>query len=172
MKIFVTVGFESYPFDRLLKAIDEGVERGAIAGEVSIQDGHSGYRVLCGRSYPFLEFEEVAARLDDADIVVGHAGVGTMLLCLAHGKIPILMPRESRYHEHVDNHQVEFARRMESEGTAIVAWDKEDLLSKINRYHELAADCQRRRADREAGTLASCLETILAERVAEEKVRK
>lgn len=169
MKIFVTVGFESYPFDRLLRAVDEGVTSGAISAEVAIQDGHSGYRVRCCHPCSFLEFDEVAARLDEADIVVCHAGVGSMLLCRALGKVPILFPREARYREHVDDHQLEFALRMEREGAAIVARNGDDLISKIGRYPELAAECRRRRAEREDGRLLSSLEAILAERAANAK---
>lgn len=137
MKVFVTVGFESHPFDRLLRAIDGGLKRGLIAGDIFVQAGHSRYQVQYCESKRFLDYDEIMARLREADIVVCHAGVGTTLLCLGLGKIPIIFPRQSGYHEHVDDHQIQFAQKMEKLGKALVAYDENDLQSKISRYRIL-----------------------------------
>jgi UDP-N-acetylglucosamine transferase subunit ALG13 len=168
MKIFVTVGFESVPFDRLLQAIDQGLKQHRFEGEVLIQKGHSRYQVRGCESQQFLGFDEVVARLKEADIVIGHAGVGTTLLCLALGKIPILFPRQSRFHEHVDDHQMRFAQKMESEGKALVAYDEDDLFSKICRYGELVNGKRRNPAGGTPGSLGACLGRILEERAAKE----
>jgi UDP-N-acetylglucosamine transferase subunit ALG13 len=168
MKILVTVGFESFPFDRLLQAIDRGLKQHRFEGEVFIQKGHSRYEVQGCESHQFLGFDEVVARLKEADIVIGHAGVGTTLLCLALGKIPILFPRQSRFHEHVDDHQVRFARKMESEGRALVAYDEDDLFSKICRYGELVDGKRRGPTVGTPGSLAVSLGRILDARAARE----
>jgi UDP-N-acetylglucosamine transferase subunit ALG13 len=167
MKIYVTVGFESFSFDRLLRAVDEALERHLIAGEVLVQNGHSRYKVHGCESRRFLNFDEVVSRLREADIVVSHAGVGTTLLCLALGKIPILLPRRAHFHEHVDDHQVEFARKMESEGRAIVAHDEGDLIDKINRYGALLDEMGPSRIREKSASLKSNLEEILARCAAE-----
>lgn len=137
MNIFVTVGFESFPFDRLVRAVETGVERGQIEGDVFIQRGDS--RFPGGRcpSSRFLKFDEVTSRIRWADIVVSHAGVGAAFLCLKTGKVPILFPRRARFGEHVDDHQVLFARKMAAQGRALVADDEEDLLYKIRHYAAL-----------------------------------
>jgi UDP-N-acetylglucosamine transferase subunit ALG13 len=161
MKVFVTVGFESHPFDRLLRAIDGGLERGLIAGDIFVQTGHSRYQVQYCESKPFLDYDEIMSRLREADIVVCHAGVGTTLLCLGLGKIPIVFPRQSGYHEHVDDHQIQFALKMEKLGKALVAYDENDLLSKIGRYRILADRLLFDRSEEKVLTLRHHLEEML-----------
>lgn len=161
MKVFVAFGFESFPFDRLVRAIEKGVDRGLIRGEVVIQNGDSrAPRVRC-RACRFMRFDEVLARMREADIVVGHAGVGTAFLCLEMGKVPVLFPRQARFGEHVDDHQVLFARKMAAQGKALVAESEDDLLLKISRYEELVD--RSRGTGREAGppALQDYLERVL-----------
>jgi UDP-N-acetylglucosamine transferase subunit ALG13 len=51
---------------------------------------------------------------------VTHAGIGSVLLALAHGHRPIVMARRPELGEGVDDHQIRFARRLAAEGLAIV----------------------------------------------------
>lgn len=41
--IFITLGSQKFQFDRLLKAVDELIERGIIQDEVFAQTGYSTY---------------------------------------------------------------------------------------------------------------------------------
>jgi UDP-N-acetylglucosamine transferase subunit ALG13 len=146
VKIFVTLGFEQSPFDRLLKAIDEGIHRQFIPEATLVQKGHSQYTLRRCPSVPFLSFAEMHSALKSAEIVVSHAGVGTLLQCLHLNKIPILFPRFASQGEHVDNHQVDFARSMEEHKKALVAYDHEQLWRTVGDYgahvEELSgADC-------------------------------
>jgi UDP-N-acetylglucosamine transferase subunit ALG13 len=161
MKVFVTVGFESHPFDRLLRAIDDGLNCRLISGDIFVHTGHSRYQVQYCESKRFLGFDEIMSRLREADIVVCHAGVGTTLLCLGLGKIPIVFPRQSGYHEHVDDHQIQFAQKMEKLGKALVAYDENDLLSKIGRYRILADRLLIDHTEEKVLTLSHHLEEML-----------
>lgn len=139
MNIFVTVGFESFPFNRLLQAIDEGVKEKLISPPVLIQAGHSSYQPLCCPAKRFLPFDEILDYLKKAEIVVSHAGVGTTLLALSLGKIPVLFPRQAKYREHVDDHQMEYARKMEQQKKVLVATDGPDLFRKIKDFPAIVA---------------------------------
>jgi UDP-N-acetylglucosamine transferase subunit ALG13 len=139
MNIFVTVGFESFSFNRLLRTIDEGVIEKLISPPVLIQTGHSSYQPLCCPAKRFLPFDEILDNLKKAEIVVSHAGVGTTLLTLSLGKIPILFPRQAKYREHVDDHQMEYARKMEQQKKVLMATDGPDLLGKIKNFHAIVA---------------------------------
>jgi UDP-N-acetylglucosamine transferase subunit ALG13 len=44
-----------------------------------------------------------------ADAVVAHAGTGIALAALEAGRLPVLVPRQSRHGEHVDDHQLNIA---------------------------------------------------------------
>ena len=161
MKIFVVVGFESFPFDRLVHAIETGVERGLIDGEVFIQNGDSPVAGGSCQSRRFMGFDEVVDRMREADIIVSHAGVGTTFLCLEMGKVPILFPRRACFREHVDDHQVLFARKMGEQGKALVADSEDDLIFLIGHYAELVDGKPGGESDATPQALRDYLEEIL-----------
>jgi len=161
MKIFVAFGFESFPFDRLVRAIERGVEEKVIEGEVVIQNGDSrAPRIPC-RHCRFMKFDEVLARMREADIVVGHAGVGTAFLCLDMGKVPVLFPRLARFGEHVDDHQVRFARKLAAQGKALTAESEKDLLYLIGHYSEIVDGNPGSRPEAGGPALRDYLEAVL-----------
>lgn len=55
----------------------------------------------------------------EADLVVAHAGIGSALNALEHGRCPVLLPRRRRYSEHVDDHQLMIADELASRGLAM-----------------------------------------------------
>lgn len=56
-----------------------------------------------------------------ADAVVSHGGPGTIMAAREAGRVPIVVPRLPGLGEHVDDHQVRFARRMADRGQIHVA---------------------------------------------------
>ncbi len=135
--IFVTVGTENFPFDRLLKILDEAAGSGAIGKDIFAQTGTSGYRPKNFPSEKMLSFDRMVEQIRRAEIVVAHAGVGSAILSLSLGRIPILFPRRHEFGEHLDNHQVEFAGKMKDTGRLLVAGDARELLDSINNYRLL-----------------------------------
>ena len=133
--IFVTVGTEKYPFDRLIRAIDEAAAR--LPGEpVLVQAGQSRFvpqACRWERAYPYAEMEGYIAQ---ARVVVAHAGVGSILLCLRHGKIPVVMARLRAFGEHVDDHQLQIAERMARMGCVLHARQPSELVSMVLEYEK------------------------------------
>ena len=74
---------------------------------------------LPGRVVSRLPAHELQEAIEEADVVVGHAGVGLSLTALYAGKVPVLLPRRRRRHEHTDDHQVQLARELHRRGLAI-----------------------------------------------------
>ena len=140
MKVFVTLGFERRPFDRLIKAVDEGIQRGILPKETLVQTGHTRRSVRECPSVDFLAYSDMIEVLQSAEIIIAHAGVGTLLQCLHLRKIPILFPRRAHGKEHVDDHQVKFARVMEERKRALVAYNSEQLYNVFCDYFQLAAE--------------------------------
>jgi UDP-N-acetylglucosamine transferase subunit ALG13 len=161
MKTFVTLGFERRPFDRLLKAVDEGIASRIIPPATLVQRGYSPYALRQCPSVSFLSYTEMRAALSAAEIIIAHAGVGTLLQCLRLNKIPILFPRSARLGEHVDDHQVIFARIMQEQKRALVAHDGEQLLEIFQGYHRHIAELSGARNGNNAARLCGYLERRL-----------
>jgi len=118
--IFVIMGMEIHPFDRLAKAADELAHGDE---EVFIQLGSCTYTPTRARFQKYLSFGEVCESIQKASVVITHAGAGSTLVCIQQGKHPIMVPRRSRWSEHVDDHQVPFAQKLGSGGLATVVDD-------------------------------------------------
>jgi UDP-N-acetylglucosamine transferase subunit ALG13 len=134
--IFVTAGTERFPFDRLIRAVDELQDN--LNGEpVFMQTGSSTYRPSCPHE-PFLSYPEFCKKILEARIVISHAGAGTLLMCEELGKVPVMLARQGALGEHVDDHQQMLAERMADQGRIILAQRVEDLPELIQRYDELS----------------------------------
>lgn len=136
--IFVTVGTHEQPFNRLVQKMDELKRDGVIAEDVFIQTGYSTYEPKCcqwSRLLPYLKMiEKVAA----ARIVITHGGPSSFIMPLQTGKIPIVVPRQKQFDEHVNDHQVEFCRVVAQRmGTILVVEDMEKLQNTILSYDSI-----------------------------------
>lgn len=114
--IFVTVGTNEARFDRLLEALD------ALSGdeELIVQHGPSPVRPRGAACVDFIPFDELVEHVRRARLVITHAGVGSIMVCLANGTRPVVMARQHAHGEAVDDHQVGLARRMEEAGLVTV----------------------------------------------------
>ena len=133
--IFVTVGTHEQPFDRLLKCIDKMVEDGKIKEEVIMQKGYTDYEPKHCKSSKLIPYEEMQENIKKARIVVTHGGPASFLDPLKYGKIPVVVPRKKEFNEHVNNHQLEFSKEVESRmKNIIVAETDEEIIDAIVNY--------------------------------------
>ena len=58
--------------------------------------------------------------VEDARIVITHGGPASFIMPLQIGKTPIVVPRQHKYNEHVNDHQVEFSRNVAERMKSIV----------------------------------------------------
>jgi UDP-N-acetylglucosamine transferase subunit ALG13 len=86
----------------------------------------------------FLDFAELAALMDEAAVVVSHAGVGSILCALRAGHVPVVVPRLARHGETVDDHQLELARRLQANGLVTLVADAAELRAALARDGEPA----------------------------------
>ncbi|MEX2275782.1 MAG: glycosyltransferase [Actinomycetota bacterium] len=124
--VFATVGTETYPFDRLVGWVDDWAGSSPRGVRCVVQYGTSQAPEHAEGS-DYLAFERVRALLDEADVVVCHGGTGSVMLARAAGRTPIVVPRVQARGEHVDDHQVEFARRLAGLGEIALAEGRERL---------------------------------------------
>jgi len=117
-RLLVTVGtIKGYRFDSVIDA----VLASGLADERTVwQLGDSLREGLPGRAVDQLESAEFTRIAQEADVVVSHAGVGTVLELLELGIYPVLVPRRHGRREHVDDHQRQIAGLVEGMGVARV----------------------------------------------------
>lgn len=161
--IFVTVGTERFPFNRLLTTLDEACQGGIITSAIFAQIGTSTYVPRRFDHCRFMPYEQVLHHMHGASIVVAHAGVGSVLLALELGKTPILLPRRKEFGEQIDDHQVEFAIRLEGDGIVQVAHDEDQLIHKIVECSRQAYAPKAKKYERVNCNLVSFLEKIVRE---------
>ena len=127
--IFVTVGNAAQAFPRLLYAVDALVQNGFLGRErVFIQTGHNPDITPRSCDYkPFLPLDEFQKAMKEANLILCHAGCGTLLYAVRLGKIPVAMPRRKKYREHVNDHQLQILQALAADGRVVPAYEPEDL---------------------------------------------
>lgn len=128
--IFLTVGTQ-FPFDRLVKAIDDLCGEGLISEEVFGQIGRSTCTPRHFPSVASLEKRVYDARFRQASAVISHAGMGVITMALDQGKPLLVMPRQKKYNEVVNDHQGPLAAEFETLGHILVARDETQLRRKV-----------------------------------------
>jgi len=125
--IFVTVGTHELPFARLLAEVGEIASSSAFShAEFFCQSGTA--QLPPGvPGAPMLSFADMQERMAAASAVVSHGGPATIIAALAAGKPLVAVPRQRRYGEHVDDHQVQFCRHLHVERGLVVIEDVTQL---------------------------------------------
>lgn len=108
--IFVTVGTHEQPFNRLIEKVDELVASGEIKEKVVVQYGFSTYDAKHCEMHKMMSFDEMQQTFKNARIVITHGGPSSFVEALQYGKVPIVVPRQLKFNEHVNNHQVDFTK--------------------------------------------------------------
>ena len=126
--IFVTVGTHEQSFDRLIKKIDNMIRDDFFSEPVYMQIGYSTYIPKYAKYVRFLEYKEMEKFIDTARIVITHGGPSSFINVLSKGKNPIVVPRLSRFDEHVNDHQLTFVRELQKRRFNIIVVEDMQLL--------------------------------------------
>lgn len=138
--IFVTVGTHEQPFNRLVECIDGLKREGTIAEEVLIQTGYCTYEPQYCKWKKLFPYQEMLQLVKEARIIITHGGPSSFIMPLQIGKTPIVVPRRREYNEHVNNHQVSFAKTVAEQMKTIIVVDNIDKLGMtIKNYEKIVA---------------------------------
>jgi len=124
--IFLTVG-TLFPFDRLVRAVDDAVASGVIEQPVFAQIGRTKFVPKNIEYVEVIDKHTFDNKVTASDYIISHAGIGSITMALENAKPLLVMPRMKRYREHVNDHQVVTARKFEELGHILVAYDARDL---------------------------------------------
>lgn len=133
MKVLVTIGsMIEKKFTRLFKIIDELCEEGILNGEeVVAQVGFDNYESSFYKTFDMIPDEKFKKLIKESDLIITHAGTGTVTSCLKLDKKVIIFPRMAKYDEHYDDHQLELAAVFVKNNYVICAANKEELIKEI-----------------------------------------
>lgn len=125
--IFVTVGTQKFQFNRMLSKIDELISKKVITEKVICQSGYSTYNPKNYKSFNFLDSKEYKNYINSSNLLITHAGVGTILEAKKDNIPVIVIPRMKKYGEHVDDHQIQIARDFDKKGLVLKCENLNDL---------------------------------------------
>lgn len=129
--IFVTVGSQM-PFPRLVQAVDEWARLNP-AVEVLAQVGNdTSFRPLALQAFESVTPDRYAELVQACELVIAHAGMGSVLTALEHGKPMILMPRRGALQETRNDHQVATLRWLERKPGIYPAEDETELKAALD----------------------------------------
>ena len=135
--IFITVGSQKFQFNRLLREIDNLIEKKVIVEEVFAQIGYSDYIPKNYKFKKFLDKDEFNNFIDSSRIIITHGGTGSIISALKKSKKVIAIPRLSKYGEHVDDHQIQIVSQFEKIGFLKGISDISEVSVAISEVHNM-----------------------------------
>ena len=132
--IFVTVGSQ-LPFDRLIRAVDKWCVSSP-GSEVFGQIGGDAKTAYFPKNFDWThhmspdECDELTAK---AELVVAHAGMGSIINALSHSKPILVLPRKAELFEHRNDHQIATVKKFSNHTNIHVAHDEHLLVDMLDK---------------------------------------
>lgn len=134
--IFITLGTQSCDFSRCMKMAEEWAIKYNIKEPIIAQTGYTSYKPAGFKCFDFVGENDYQQYIEEAGVVISHAGTGALFSSIKKGKKIIAVARLQKHGEMVDNHQTEIVRKLTEEGlildgtnSIIAAWDKIDTFN-------------------------------------------
>ena len=134
--ILVMLGTQNNSFYRLLEEIDRLIEIGKINDEVIVQAGYTKYESQNMKIIDFVSNDEIEKLEQQADCIITHGGVGSIIGSIEKGKKVIAVPRLKQYGEHVNDHQLDIVESFDKLGYIIGITDVSQLEKALKRVKE------------------------------------
>lgn len=125
--ILVILGTQDKDFSRLLKAVDREIKKGIIKDRVVVQAGQTKYESKNMEIFDLIAGPEFEKLIDEADLIITHGGVGSILSGIKKNKKIIAAARLSKYKEHHNDHQKQIIEEFVKEGYILELTNFNDL---------------------------------------------
>ena len=129
--ILVVLGTQDKPFTRLLEALEIQVNAGLIQDEMVVQCGLTHFKSKKMKCFDLLPMDQFETLMDQAECILTHGGVGTILNAVKKGKKVLACPRLAKYQEHGNDHQLQLCSEFEKKGYVLVCEEFDHLYEKI-----------------------------------------
>ena len=127
--ILVTLGTQKFEMNRLIRAVDELAAQ--TEEKVFVQAGNSTYEPKNCEYAAFVDSVKFTEMIRECRILITHSGVGTIMSGIAAKRPIIVVPRLKKFHEHVDDHQLEIAEGFEEKNCVLCCRDEKELAEYI-----------------------------------------
>ncbi|MBU1130496.1 hypothetical protein KKE45_04220, partial [Patescibacteria group bacterium] len=134
--IFITVGTTKYPFNRLAKAINNYAKKNP-QQKFTIQSGYTNHFQNYSNTTikKFFDFNKTINLIKKAQFIISQAGEGNIFSILQFAKNPpIIIPRNPKYKEHVDNQQIHTCQILKKRKLANIVNNPQKLENIIINY--------------------------------------
>lgn len=156
---FLTVG-TSFPFNRLVVAVDEALSVMRQDIEIFAQIGKSGYKPKNFEYVDLLSKEDFDLYFKKADAIIAHAGMGSISMALDLMKPILVMPRLKRKNEIINDHQLVTAKKFEKMGHILSVYDEKKISTKIESLRLFKPEKRISMADVVANRIKTFLDNI------------
>lgn len=133
--ILVLLGTQKNDFTRLLEAVQKNIDSGLIKDKVIVQAGDTKFKSKDMEIFDLIPMDKMNDLIDSAELIITHGGVGSIVGALKKNKKIIVMPRLSKYGEHVNNHQQQIVSIFEEKGYIKSINSAEDLTRVLLEMH-------------------------------------
>ncbi|MFQ6010411.1 MAG: PssE/Cps14G family polysaccharide biosynthesis glycosyltransferase [Candidatus Aenigmatarchaeota archaeon] len=154
--IFVTVGTPKYDFSRLIKKMDEVAKK----KNIFMQIGNTKYVPVNCKYKRFLSRKEFENRIKKSEVIVTHAGVGSIIDVLNAKKPIVVVPRRKKLGEHVNDHQMDITKEFEKRGLIIACYDVSGIEHSIRKSRKLKPPKRNKERERLLNTLETFLKGV------------
>lgn len=129
--ILVLLGTQNNSFHRLLEEVEKNIEDGTINEEVIVQAGYTKFESDKMKIIDLMSKEQLSKFQDEANLVITHGGVGSIVSSIEKRKKVIAVARKHEYGEHVNDHQIQIVKDFNDKGYIIGIENVEDLKEAI-----------------------------------------
>lgn len=134
--IFVILGTQDKPFTRIIKSLEKEIKKNNIKEKVIVQAGCTKYDSKYLEIYDYLDMKTFNKYISSADYIITHGGVGSILDSLKKNKKVLVIPREKKYNEHENDHQIQITERFTKMGYILSCRNTSEISKKINQLKE------------------------------------
>ena len=114
--ILVMLGTQNNSFHRLLEEVQRCIDNKIIQDEVIVQAGATRFKSNDMKIFKLVSAKKLNQYVKDANFIITHGGVGSIVSCLKMGKKVIAVPRYKQYGEHVNDHQLQIIQTFDAQG--------------------------------------------------------
>ena len=123
----VILGTQDKSFDRLLRMVENEIKNNNLKGEVIVQAGQTKFKSKYMKIFDLIPITKFNKLIKEADLVITHGGVASIIQALKQNKKVSAVPRLARYKEHENDHQIQIVEEFTRNGYILSAKNTKEL---------------------------------------------